>query len=663
MNLRTFALKGACLWASLACCAPIGMAQANSNVSFVATKSLYNLQSSGTPRAADLNGDGRLDLVAGGWGGLMMQINNGNGTYTSNLIPFYTVLSGFCTADINRDGKIDLVYAENAQPFDHLYVALGNGNGTFGTPTVYNPAPSNYSLTTLECGDFNGDGWPDVALVEAGPENRVHICLNAAGNLVENASYPVGVGPYSLTLGDMNGDGILDFAVANSQSDNISVYYGTGLGTFSSGGNYSAGTTPTSIAIGDINADGFADLAVARTNGVTLLLGNAGGTFTAGGGVYEAGAASVALADFTGKGNVDLAVTSSQQSKSSTDLSHVSVYPGNGTGQYPTHKVYSSGAIPSYLLVADVNGDGHPDLVLGDSESTELDILYGTGFGSFDATPIALAPQATGIASADFNKDNTPDIAVVNTPACAAPCSGTVSVMLGTGHSYLGAAHSYAIGMHGAGVVAGDVNGDGIADLVVTNNTAGDSYDTSVLLGNGDGTFKPAKNYNLGALSGEAILYDVNGDHKLDLVMVPGVALGKGDGTFGAVIPYPDVTTGNGPAAHVAVGDFNHDGQPDVAVSAPVGPGKDQISILVGNGTGSFTTFSVADPNFFDPPSIGAIAAGDLNKDGYSDLVATGSNPQAGGQGYISAMFNDGTGHFGQATDDEANLYNTPTFP
>ena len=112
----------------------------------------------------------------------------------------------------------------------------------------------------------------------------------------------------------------------------------------------------------------------------------------------------------------------------------------------------------------------------------------------------------------------------------------------------------------------------------------------------------------------------------------------------------------------MAVGDFNHDGQPDVAVSARIA-GKDQISILVGNGTGSFTTFSVADPNFFDPPSIGAIAAGDLNKDGYSDLVATGSNPQAGGQGYISAMFNDGTGHFGQATDDEANLYNTPTFP
>ena len=90
-------------------------------------------------------------------------------------------------------GRLIWYTRRTAQPFDHLYVALGNGNGTFGTPTVYNPAPSNYTLTTLECGDFNGDGWPDVALVEAGPENRVHIYLNAAGNLVEKASYPVGV--------------------------------------------------------------------------------------------------------------------------------------------------------------------------------------------------------------------------------------------------------------------------------------------------------------------------------------------------------------------------------------------------------------------------------------------------------------------------------------
>ncbi len=532
------------------------------------------------------------------------------------------------------------------------------------TPTVYNPVPTNYEMTTLQCGDFNGDGWPDVALEETGPENRVHIFLNVAGNLVERVSYPVGATPAGLTLGDLNGDGILDFAVANFQSNSVIVYYGTGLGTFSPGGTYSVGTGPTSIAIGDINADGFADLAVLRTNGVTLLLGNAGHTFTPGGSVYEAGATSVGLGVFGGP-HMDLVIASNQWTADNTGvLSHLTVYPGNRSGQFPSHKVYSTGWDPAQLLVADLNGDGHLDIAVGDAVSPEIDILYGDGFGSFSGTPVAMNPRATGIASADFNRDNTPDIAVVNTPACAAPCSGAVSVMLGTGQNYLGAAHSYAIGMHGAGAVAGDVNGDGLIDLVVTNNTAGDSYDTSVLLGNGDGTFNTAKNYNLGALSSEAILFDVNGDHKLDLVMVTGVALGKGDGTFGAVIPYPDITYGL--PSHVAVADFNQDGFPDVAVATKSSSGSgDQISILAGNGTGSFTPFSTANPDLFGSASIGAIAAANLSSDKYPDLVSTGARP-AGSQnptGYISVMFNNGDGQFRVAADDEANAYNTQTFP
>ena len=122
---------------------------------------------------------------------------------------------------------------------------------------------------------------------------------------------------------------------------------------------------------------------------------------------------------------------------------------------------------------------------------------------------------------------------MVNTPTCTAPCDGTVTVFPGSGAAYFSAGKKYTIGMHGAAIAAADINGDGIIDLVVTNATAGDNADTSVLLGTTGGGFQAAKNYTLGSLSSVAYLVDMNRDGKLDLVEAGGVALGKGDGTFG----------------------------------------------------------------------------------------------------------------------------------
>lgn len=616
-----------------------------------------------SPVAADLNRDGRMDLVTG-QSGLWALINNGDGTFTTKSITTDNVL-GFVVADINRDGIPDLVYWDWNGSSSRLFISRGVGDGTFVVLNAYGVAAGNVVVSGIAVGDFSGNGWPDIAVGLGGAESVVTIYVNGQdGTFSVGNSYHAG-GVY--LAADLNGDTIPDLVVGGLNGDAVTILWGKGHGVFAPGETYSIGSTPTSIAIGDVNSDGFPDLALTDQGGVTLLLGSADGTFKTSTPVHEPGAASVVLADLNGDGKLDLAIGVELDNNSRTvfgDLSHVSVYSGDGTGAFPTRKVYGIGEPPLHLVAADIDGDGRPDLAVG---TNVLIVLYGEGSGQFQAAPITLSNLATGMVSGDFNRDGTPDIAVVNTPVCTAPCNGTVSVMLGTGKNYLGATVKYPIGMHGAAVATGDVNGDGLTDLVVTNNTAGDTYDLAVLLGNGNGTFKPAQNEHLGALSADAVLADVNGDHKLDLVTDAGVALGNGNGTFGAVIPYPALT--NAVPTHVAVADFNKDGFPDIAVSTTNAPGVigggDAVSILKGNGTGHFTLLSTAEPEFGQSVAVQAITAGDLNGDGAPDIAVSGSSPlgSSSAYGYISVLFNHGDGTFPVAADDTSNFYQISTYP
>jgi hypothetical protein len=324
--------------------------------------------------------------------------------------------------------------------------------------------------------------------------------------------------------------------------------------------------------VGDINNDGFPDLLIPGYSGVIVLLGSSSGAFTTGATIHEPGARSVAVGDFKGDGKLDVAVgtlNTNLREVSTTygDISYISVYPGNGTGTFSSRKIYGIGGNPLRLLALDANGDGRLDLVTSENG---LVLFYGDGFGQFEASAVTLNWYATSMISFDFNKDGIPDLAVVNNPVCVAPCTGSVFIIPGVGKNYLGAGVSYPLGFHGAGIALGDVNGDGVPDLVVTNNTANDTYDLAVLLGNADGTFQPAINQHLNALSADAVLADVNGDHKLDLVIDSGVALGNGNGTFGALKPFPEIAAAV--ITHVAVGDFDKDGHPDVIVSTTNAP-------------------------------------------------------------------------------------------
>lgn len=256
-----------------------------------------------------------------------------------------------------------------------------------------------------------------------------------------------------------------------------------------------------------------------------------------------------------------------------------------------------------------------------------MTLLLGNRNGIFRAAPIAYTPRPQSIVAADFDGDKIKDVAVVNEDPNSRS-KGSVTVLTGTGKGYFAASHVYPISLPHGTLSAGDVNGDGHVDLVVTRNTIpgvlggppSGTTDTVVLLGNGDGTFRPPENYVLlGSVTDDnntAYLVDVNRDRTLDLVGDWGVALGNGDGTFRPPIPLPSSLTY---IAQIVHGDLNRDGKEDLVVLGSDTANAPLVWILLGNGMGAFhvaSKESIANP-------VGALALEDLNGDGKLDLIYT----------------------------------------
>jgi hypothetical protein len=243
---------------------------------------------------------------------------------------------------------------------------------------------------------------------------------------------------------------------------------------------------------------------------------------------------------------------------------------------------YAAGSGPSSVAVGDFNGDGKPDLAVTNRESNNVSVLLGNGDGTFQAAVnYGAGSGPVSVAVGDFNGDGKPDLAVANSDFSSG--IGNVSVLMGKGDGTFQAAVNYAAGSHPGFVAVGDFNGDGKPDLAVTNQFSGDgsgsgSNNVSVLMGKGDGTFEAAVNYAAGSVPAFVAVGDFNGDGKPDLAVANGgsnnvsVLLGKGDGTFQTAVNY---AVGAYPAL-VALGDFNGDGKPDLAVA---NSGSNDVSV------------------------------------------------------------------------------------
>jgi hypothetical protein len=498
----------------------------------------------------DFNGDGKLDLAVSCYADAPNQhevyilLGNGDGT-------FQTPIAGFpgngalAAADVNGDGKLDLILqqVEGAGPeITAAQTYLGNGDGTFSNASNYIlalPTSSNVlpSLGVV-IGDFNSDGKLDVAAGNA-------VLLSNGNGTFQGIQYGPGGGGF-FVIGDFDKSGTPGLAAVGSD---INIYRNSGGGMLSLTQSYiyQGWSTVEGIVTADFNGDGNPDLVVSAVDPVSflwsysVLIGNGDGTFQAPVYYPQSSAVrnyvtSVIAADFRNNQKVDVAIAG-------VDSQSFELLLGNGDGTFAAPvAVFDNGG---NLLSADFNGDGKQDIATG---GPPTGILLGNGNGTFQ--PVVLPTNLNNFAArfvSDLNNDGKPDLISSNQVALGNG-DGTFTPLPVLPGDYLSV------------IAVGDVNGDGKPDLLVVALVS-NSWQSGMLLGNGDGTFGPLISVPTnGLLPSSALIADMNADGSPDIIFPwgegYGVLLNTTPAGFevsaSAASPAP-VTAGNSATSTVSV--------------------------------------------------------------------------------------------------------------
>jgi len=645
---------------------------------------------------ADFNRDGIPDIAGSSGSTVSVLLGNGDGTFQSAVnSPMGVSPITLILADFNGDGKPDLLCASSSTT---VSVLLGNGDGTFQGPSSISVG-QNFS-TSYVVGDFNGDGKADIGYV-SGDEQGVFLGNgDGTFQGVITSSVSANTPGYLAIVGDFNGDGKLDIAYRGYYSNYFAIVFGTGNGTFSASASFVTDgygqTASGNLITADFNRDGKPDIAVANPyqdgggtpNVVDIFLGGQfsglnitsthTGYYTAGqtGATYQltvsnpnynTASSNVTVTDTLPAGLTATAISGNYWTCTLISLTctqTASISSGNSYSPITvTVNVFGAlpaGTITNHASVSEagiVNTASDPTLIvlpttttlnvspsgsnLGQPITLTATVTAGaTGTVSFrdDVILLGVAPIVSGQASftTTLLAAGTRSLLAVypgdasHASNVSAPTPLTVKAAPASG---LLAATTSPTGTGPAAIAVADFNLDGIADLVTANM----SGSISILLGNGNGTFRPSVNYPAGSKPMAVAVGDFNGDGKPDVAVVNQsvntvtVLLGNGDGTFQAPASYP---TGNGPVA-VAVADFNGDGIADLAIANAT---DSTVSVLFGVGNGSFQAGKVV--NVIYTPS--ALAVADFNGDGKADLLISAS------YGYITTWLGNGDGTFSE---------------
>ena len=510
-----------------------------------------------------------------------------------------------------------------------VYSSYNNGTISF-LDYDYNTAIFTHGATLtaganpqgIAIGQFKATpGYPDIVVANAG-SSQMSVFYNSSGTFSRSElTAPSGARGTHLNVvvaADFNKDGRTDIAAASTANNYVALWMNSSSG-LRLASNFTGGvSSPRGMVAADLNVDGRPELIVANraSNSVTIFTADTvpqvfsrTQSVTAG-----SGSRAVAAADFDGDGLVDLA-TGNEYASAATVLSNRTI-SGGGTGG----SAFELRALPdvtpdSWVMggpfaVADFNGNGKPDVVVGDGV-----VLDGITAVKTDAG--RQSSWVNGAAAADFNEDGKADYAqIISYHASDNPWTDAVAVDCligdGTGHFTLGA--SIAVNS-AAGLLTGDFNRDGHADIVLLDQTAGGRL-RKVFLGRGNGTFVESDQpmSNSVSLVGTG---DINGDGTLDLAVWDsstqqiGILLGNGTGGF----PTETVTATVGGLYGAHVADLNGDGRADVVA---VGLRPTLIAWL-GRSDGTLSAPAYSDL----PESAYNLAVADFTGDGHPDVLTS----------------------------------------
>jgi hypothetical protein len=575
--------------------------------------------------AADLNGDGQSDLIYTDYGATStastthILLSKGDGTFTPGQT-IATAGAAIAAADFDHDGHVDLVWVSGVVGEGKVFLAHGNGDGTFAKPQEL----GTFAIVGTNAPDFryvmgaqlHDTGYLDVLIEDVANPSLLTLTTDSSGTLIRLVGTKLhSVGP--MIAADLNGDGHTDLVIQSvsagtASGGTVNVFFGSADGLLTAAGAYVGSSAVESMLLHDVDGDGHLDLVIEGANGrIDILHGNPDGSFVAAseGGSESADATTgigghlVAITDIGGRHNFYTATpTGISVLQEQTDLS------------LTLEGIYNAGPGRGSFAVADFNGDGVLDVAVDSPEGVAILLASATGGLTSSRAFAAGQPALSGILG-NFSGSGNLDAVVNVTAAQALLLRGngdgtfaalvTPTAMKGTAS----AAVTQVGNMPGAPQIAGmiaeapviaDLDGDGIQDVIVPYDNASADHAHPV------------------PTAANAIY----------------IWYGKADGTYAA----PVVLTPSRNFYQVTAVDVNGDGRPDLVMS-------DGYLVSLQNNLGG-RAFG-AEQHFLAGMGINSISAGDVNKDGRTDLVianggAVISNPASGQTATASTDVNTG---------------------
>jgi hypothetical protein len=627
----------------------------------------------------DMNGDGKLDLVISGTGspGVAVLLGKGDGTFGGEIDgPAAVAGVAAITADLNGDGEKDVALSSGQ-------ILLGHGDGTLtllpGTlSTVASTGGDPNPGRGIAAADFNHDGKIDLAVTNRLATTVDTYLGNGDGTFTYKSSFASLYGLQNIQSTDLDGDGVPDLFIGSTSGGVFlpdaatgglfESALGSGDGSFVSSGdaylpNNTALAFNTVYDVADFNGDGKPDIVsldVDATNATPQLRvrkGTGDGKFTnltsttvnvPGLAAGQSNTAALAAADFDGDSKQDVVFATTPLG---SNASTISVVPGNGDGTFAAQKDYPNSGTVVALHVADINGDGKPDLVFisnsstpGMTTQTAIEAMMNDGSGNFKpATQIDAAANLAALAVADVNGDGKPDL-VVSAGNQFTNATGSVQVYLGKGDGSFGKPSSLSAAAYPGALTIADMNHDGRPDIVVSTTDTNSNPVLDVMLGNGDGTFQAASPFQI----------PQNGITSLSVAEYSGGTQPLAVLTSCCGLAYPVVALGNasGPisnagilgtgisSAFVKLVDVNGDGLPDILLTSGINR-QLAIEVFLSSATASTTLPTSTSLT----ASAASITAGQSVTFTAQVTAPEGNTPPTG-----TVTFSDGTTSLGTGT-------------